>query len=145
MAFNYLSENADVTAFRRCVALTREILAQSPLTAVSGDEIMPGVGVSSDAGVDAWIRQNAQSAYHPCGTCRMGEPGQSVVDGEGRVHGIDALRVVDASIFPAITNGNLNAPTIMVAEKIAASMTGSTLAPDPQPYYRAEDWQTRQR
>ncbi len=145
VVFNYLSEEADVIAFRRAVALTREILAQSPLTAVSAEELMPGPGVSSDAGVDAWIRQNAQSAYHPCGTCRMGEPGQSVVDGEGRVHGIGALRVVDASIFPWITNGNLNAPTIMAAEKIAASMTGRALKPEAQPYYQASDWRTRQR
>jgi choline dehydrogenase len=145
IVFNYLSREQDVIAFRRCIELSREILSQPALREVSGEELMPGAGVRSNADVDAWIRQNAQSAYHPCGTCPMGEPGRSVVDGEGRVHGIEGLRVVDASIFPMITNGNLNAPTIMVAEKIVAGMTGSTLPPEPQPYYQAEDWQTCQR
>jgi len=143
IAFNYLSDERDVAAFRRCIELSREILAQRSLREISGAELEPGAAVRNDAEVDAWIRRQAQSAYHPCGTCAMGESG--VVDGDGRVHGVDGLRVVDASIFPMITNGNLNAPTIMIAEKIAATITGQTLAPDPQPFHIAPDWRTCQR
>ncbi len=143
--FNYMSEQADVVTFRRCVQLARELLAQPSLAEISGAELQPGPAVRSDAAIDAWIRREAQSAYHPCGTCRMGSGENAVVDGAARVHGIDALRVVDASIFPFIPNGNLNAPTIMVAEKIAAEITGRTLAPEPQPFYEDEAWATRQR
>jgi choline dehydrogenase len=145
IVFNYLSDERDVAAFRRCIELSREILAQPALTAISGAELAPGANVRSDAEVDAWVRRQAQSAYHPCGTCRMGEQGVGVVDGVGRVHGVHGLRVVDASIFPMITNGNLNAPTIMAAEKIAAAINGQTLTPDTQPFHIAADWQTRQR
>ncbi len=134
--FNYLSHERDVRTFRQSVQRAREVLAQPALRSVSGAEITPGADASSDAALDAWIRADAQSAYHPCGTCRMGEAGDSVVDGVGRVHGIDGLRVADASLFPMITNGNLNAPTIMLAEKIAAEMTGDTLAPEQQPFYQ---------
>ena len=134
--FNYLSDPRDVVDFRRSVRRAREILAQDALTGISGREITPGAGTASDSELDAWIRTEAQSAYHPCGTCRMGTAADSVTDGGGLVHGIDGLRVADASLFPTITNGNLNAPTIMLAEKIAAEMTGNTLAPDPQPYYQ---------
>lgn len=136
--FNYLSDERDIVAFRRSVLRAREILAQSALTDVSGAEITPGDQVGRDAELDAWIRADAQSAYHPCGTCRMGEPGDGVVDGAGRVHSVRGLRVADASLFPMITNGNLNAPTIMLAEKIAAGLTGETLAPEPHPYYQAD-------
>jgi choline dehydrogenase len=133
--FNYMSDERDVLAFRRSVERAREILAQPALAGISGPEIMPGATTDSDAGVDAWIRADAQSAYHPCGTCRMGIPGRSVTDGEGRVHGLNGLRVVDASLFPMITNGNLNAPGIMLAEKISAGMTGQRLEPEPHPFY----------
>lgn len=133
--FNYMNDARDVVNFRRSVQRAREILAQSALRSVSGAEIVPGDDIDSDAAVDAWIRANAQSAYHPCGTCRMGTAGDGVVDGAGRVHGVSRLRVADASLFPMITNGNLNAPTIMLAEKIAAEITGETLLPEPQPFY----------
>jgi choline dehydrogenase len=136
--FNYLSDERDLTNFRRSVERAREILAQDALVAISGPELTPGPGTSSDAALDAWIRGETQSAYHPCGTCRMGEAGDSVTDGAGNVHGVNGLRVADASLFPMITNGNLNAPTIMLAEKIAAEITGNTLAPDPQPFYQPD-------
>ncbi len=133
--FNYLSDERDVIGFRQSVHRAREILAQQPLASVSGPEITPGATTASDEALDAWISANAQSAYHPCGTCRMGEAGVGVTDGAGRVHGVPGLRVADSSLFPMITNGNLNAPTIMLAEKIAAAITGQTLEPEPQPYY----------
>ena len=136
--FNYMSDERDVTKFRQSIQRTRDILEASALASVSGPELMPGGTVTSDSAVDAWIRTNAQSAYHPCGTCRMGPVGEGVVDGSGRVHGIHGLRVADASLFPMITNGNLNAPTIMLAEKIAAGMTGNTLPPEPAPFYGQE-------
>ncbi len=136
--FNYLQDEEDVLSFRHSVHRAREILAQTPLTSVGGAEITPGEDISSDEALDAWIRANAQSAYHPCGTCRMGEAGDGVVDGDGRVHGVSGLRVVDASLFPMITNGNLNAPTIMLAEKIAAGMTKDILEPEVQPYYQPD-------
>ena len=136
--FNYMNDERDVVAFRRSVHLAREVLAQDALANVSREEITPGAAISSDAELDAWIRANTQSAYHPCGTCRMGERDHGVVDGNGKVHGTDRLRVVDASLFPMITNGNLNAPTIMLAEKIAAGITGDTLAAEPQPFFRSD-------
>ncbi len=143
--FNYMSDERDIISFRRSVELTREILAQPALAEISGGELSPGDSIAGDDAVDAWIRRNAQSAYHPCGTCRMGDSENSVVDGTGRVHSVSGLRVVDASIFPMITNGNLNAPTIMAAEKIAADMTGVVLPPEAQPFHTAADWQRRQR
>jgi choline dehydrogenase len=143
--FNYLSDPQDVSVFRRCITLAREILAQPALSAINGAELQPGKSVNTDADIDAWIRGAAQSAYHPCGTCRMGTDSSAVVDPAGRVHNISGLRVADASVFPVITNGNLNAPVIMLAEKIAAQMTGHTLPPEEQPFYRAEDWQHSQR
>ena len=74
--------------------------------------------------LDAFVASHAESAYHPCGTCRMGKDSQAVVDPEGRVYGISSLRVIDSSIFPHITNGNLNAPTIMLAERMADLIRG---------------------
>ena len=133
--FNYMSDERDIQKFRQSVQRAREILSADALASISGPELMPGAAATSDSAVDAWIRANAQSAYHPCGTCRMGPDGESVVDGNGLVHGIHGLRVADASLFPMITNGNLNAPTIMLAEKIVAGMTGDTLAPEAAPFY----------
>ncbi|MEC7663091.1 MAG: GMC oxidoreductase, partial [Pseudomonadota bacterium] len=92
---------------------------QPALAAVAGKELSPGATEQSDAQLDEFIRSHAESAYHPCGTCRMGTDAGAVVDPAGRVHGVDRLRVVDSSVFPHITNGNLNAPTIMLAEKLA--------------------------
>ena len=146
--FNYMSDEQDWIDMRACVRLTREIFGQAAFDPYRGDEIQPGADVTSDAAIDAFIREKVESAYHPTGTCRMGSPddAETVVDPETRVVGIEALRVVDSSIMPAITNGNLNAPTIMLAEKAADSIRGlSPLAPSNAPYYVAENWLTQQR
>jgi choline dehydrogenase len=146
--FNYMSDAEDWAEMRACVRLTRELFAQSAFAPYRGREIQPGSDVTSDEQIDAFIRARVETAYHPSCSCRMGtrtDP-QAVVDSETRVIGLDALRVVDASIMPQITNGNLNAPTIMLAEKAADHIAGrGLLAPDPAPYYTAPDWQTRQR
>jgi choline dehydrogenase len=107
---------------RSGIRKVREIISQPAFDDFRGAELTPGSHVQSDADLDAFVAQRGESAYHPCGTCRMGNDAMSVVDNAGRVHGQSGLRVVDASIMPAITNGNLNAPVIMLAEKIAAAM-----------------------
>jgi choline dehydrogenase len=129
--FNYLSREEDVDDWRRCIRLTREIIAQPAMDEYRGEEIQPSLEVVSDEEIDRWVRDNVESAYHPCGTCRMGstEDANSVVDNSCRVIGVDSLRVVDASVFPTIPNGNINAPTIMVAEKAADIILGSRPLP----------------
>ncbi|MEM6886840.1 MAG: choline dehydrogenase [Pseudomonadota bacterium] len=119
--FNYMSSDEDWQEFRRCIRLTREIFAQTAFAPFVKHEIQPGDAVQDDAQIDAFIRAHAESAYHPCGTCRMGrlDDPMAVVDPETRVIGVDGLRVADSSIFPRITNGNLNGPSIMVGEKAA--------------------------
>jgi choline dehydrogenase len=124
IAFNYLSDPEDWRVFREAIRATRHIFSQPALAAVAGNELSPGPNAQTDAQLDEFIRAHAESAYHPCGTCRMGSDPGAVVDVLGRVNGIDCLRVVDASIFPHITNGNLNAPTIMLAEKLADVVRG---------------------
>ena len=117
--FNYMSGADDFSIFRKAIRTARKIFQQSEFDWYRGTEISPGEHLDSDSELDAFVRENAESAYHPCGTCKMGTDLDSVVDPRGKVHGVDNLRVADASIFPKITNGNLNAPTIMVAERIA--------------------------
>ncbi|MCL9781897.1 choline dehydrogenase [Vibrio sp. S4M6] len=117
--FNYLQHQDDIEGFRQCVRLTREIIEQKAFDEYRGDEIQPGEQVRTDEQIDAFVRETVESAYHPSCSCKMGTDEMSVVDPETRVHGIANLRVVDSSIFPTITNGNLNAPTIMLAEKAA--------------------------
>jgi len=126
IAFNYMSHPDDWEEFRTCVRLTREIFEQAAFAPFVKNEIQPGADVQSDDEIDAFIREHAESAYHPCGTCRMGraDDKDSVVDPQGRVIGVIGLRVADSSIFPRITNGNLNAPSIMVGEKIADHVLG---------------------
>ncbi len=124
IVFNYLSDARDREVFRASVRIARRLFSQPAFDTYRGAELAPGAEVATDDALDAWIRANAESAYHPCGTCRMGSDDGAVVDAEGRVRGLEALRVVDASIFPCVTNGNLNAPTIMAAEKIAAHVVG---------------------
>ncbi|MBB98119.1 MAG: choline dehydrogenase [Rhodobacteraceae bacterium] len=146
--FNYMSDPDDWEEFRTAIRLTREIFGQEAFAPFRGHEIQPGDSVQSDADLDDFIREHAESAYHPCGTCRMGradDPG-AVVDPHGRVIGVGALRVADSSIFPQITNGNLNAPSIMVGEKIADHILGRTPLPasNRQPWIHP-DWQTSQR
>lgn len=118
--FNYMSEQQDWEVFRCAIRKAREIFAQPAFDSVRGEELRPGSGCEEDHELDAFIKTYAESAYHPCGTCRMGTDERKVVDARGRVHGVDNLRVVDASVFPHITNGNLNAPTIMLAERMAS-------------------------
>ncbi|WP_302138990.1 choline dehydrogenase [Halomonas alkalicola] len=136
--FNYMSTEKDWQEFRDAIRLTREIIAQPAFDAYRGREISPGPEVQSDAELDAFVRAHAETAYHPCGSCRMGEGDDAVVDGQGRVHGVEGLRVVDASLFPLIPTGNLNAPTIMLAEKIADRIRGREPLPrSDAPYYVA--------
>lgn len=145
--FNYMSEEQDWQDFRRCIRLTREIFGQAAFAPYRGKELQPGDQAQSDADLDAVIREHAESAYHPCGTCRMGAANDpmSVVDPEGRVIGVEGLRVADSSIFPRITNGNLNAPSIMVGEKIADHVLGRRMPPENvQPWVHPE-WETAQR
>ncbi len=145
--FNYLSEEADRAGFRACVRLTREIFAQPAFDPYSDDELAPGADVQSDADIDAFVRAKAESAYHPSGTCTMGMGSDAVVDPSGKVHGIEGLRVVDSAIMPMIPNGNLNAPTIMLAEKLADAIRGRPPLPPAHdvPVWQPRDWRRRQR
>lgn len=127
--FNYLSHPDDIEGFRACVRLTREIISQPAFDEYRDGEIQPGESVQTDEEIDTFVRSAVESAYHPSCSCKMGEDEMSVVDSNTKVHGISGLRVVDSSIFPTIPNGNLNAPTIMVAERAADMILGNTLAP----------------
>jgi len=146
--FNYMSRSEDWEEMRACVRLTREIFAQGAFDRYRGREIQPGAGVVTDAQIDTFVRDKVESAYHPSCSCRMGaisDP-QAVVDPEARVIGVEALRVVDSSIMPSITTGNLNAPTIMLAEKAADYIRGKSPLPRAElPYYVAPDWEKAQR
>ncbi len=138
--FNYMAHEQDWREFRAAVRITREIIGQKALDPYRGREISPGAALTTDAEIDGFVRRHAETAYHPSGSNRMGEDALAVVDGEGRVHGTQGLRVVDASIMPVIPTGNLNAPTIMIAEKIADAMRGRPPLPRADvPYYVASD------
>jgi choline dehydrogenase len=115
--FNYLEHPADIEGFRACVRLTRNIIEQPAFDEYRDGEIQPGESVQTDEEIDEFVRQHVESAYHPSCSCKMGEDNMAVVDSNTKVHGLIGLRVIDSSIFPSIPNGNLNAPTIMVAEK----------------------------
>jgi len=142
----YMSDVRDWEEMRAAIRLTREIFAQSAMAPFAAGEIAPGADLQSDAELDAFIRDNAESAYHPAGTCAMGSHEQSVIDGRTAVHGISGLYVIDSSIMPTIVSGNLNAPTIMLAERAADLVAGRpTLAPEPAPVWVHPDWRNRQR
>ena len=145
--FNYMSEEKDWEDFRRCIRLTREIFEQDAFQPFVKHEIQPGADVQTDDELDAFIREHAESAYHPCGTCRMGrvDDPMAVVDPEGRVIGVEGLRVADSSIFPRITNGNLNAPSIMVGEKIADHVLDRRLPSENAEPWVHPEWKTAQR
>ena len=146
--FNYMSHPDDWSDFRRCIRLTREIFGQKAFDLYRGREISPGDDVQSDEQLNAFIRDHAESAYHPCGTCRMGaaEDPRSVVDRECRVIGVDGLRVADSSIFPRVTNGNLNAPSIMVGEKASDHILGRRpLSPSNQEPWINPRWRESDR
>ena len=136
--FNYMATEGDRREMRDAIRLSREIFAQPAFAPFRGDELTPGAAAQSDAQLDAYVRRHAESAYHPSCTCKMGRDEMAVVDPETRVHGLDNLRVVDASIMPKIVTGNLNMPTIMIAEK-AADMIRGRPPPPPStaPFYKA--------
>ena len=136
--FNYMSKEEDWVDFRHCIRLTREIFAQPAFEPFRGPEIAPGVDTQSDDALDDFIREHVESAYHPCGTCRMGSADDptAVVDPALRVIGVDRLRVADSSVFPTITNGNLNAPAIMTGEKASDIILGK----DPLPRSNHQPW-----
>ncbi|OED50302.1 choline dehydrogenase [Leisingera sp. S232] len=135
--FNYMSTEQDWIDFRKCVRLTREIFAQDAMKPFLKHEIQPGADLQSDDELDGFLREHVESAYHPCGTCKMGaaDDPMAVVDPECRVIGVDGLRVADSSIFPRITNGNLNGPSIMTGEKASDHILGRRL-----PSSNAEPW-----
>ena len=120
---NGLSSQRDIEEFRQCIQITRDIAAMKAFDFCRGPEVSPGPDVVSNADIDAYVRENANSAYHPCGTCKIGSDEMSVVDSELRVHGIESLRVADASVMPFITNGNINAPSLMIGERAAAMLS----------------------
>ena len=128
--FNYMSTERDWEDFRACLRLTREIIGQEAFKPFAGKEIQPGAALQSDEDLNGFIAEHAESAYHPCGTCRMGraDDPNAVVDPQARVIGVEGLRVADSSIFPQITNGNLNAPSIMVGEKVSDQPVGTRSA-----------------
>lgn len=145
--FNYLSAPRDVEDWRAAIRLTREMLGQQALAPFRGEEIQPGADIDSDDAIDAWVRANVESAYHPSCSVKMGadDDPMAVLDADCRVRGCEALRVVDSSIFPTITNGNLNAPTMMVAERAADIIRGRRLPPESLPRWQADNWDTEQR
>ena len=136
--FNYMSHPDDWTEFRAAIRLTREIMAQPAMARHVKHEIQPGEAVQDDAALDAFVREHAESAYHPCGTARMGrvDVPLAVVDPQGRVIGVQGLRVADSSVFPRITNGNLNGPSIVTGEKMADHILGR----DPLPASNLDPW-----
>ncbi|MCG6883926.1 MAG: choline dehydrogenase [Silicimonas sp.] len=146
--FNYMSHESDWRDFRTGIRLTRELFAQPAFAEYYKSELQPGEDVQTDDELDSAIREHAESAYHPCGTAKMGavDDPMAVVDPECRVIGVGGLRVADSSVFPLITNGNINAPSILVGEKAADHVLGRPpLAPSNfQPWIHPE-WQTRQR
>ena len=123
------STSVRCTAATKALRLTREIIAQPAMDRYRGVEMAPGPDVQTDDEIDAFVRETVESTYHPCGSCRMGSDAMAVVDPELRVHGIAGLRVIDSSVFPTEPNGNLNAPTIMLAERGADMVRGRPLLP----------------
>lgn len=144
---NYMSEEQDWIDFRQAIRLTREIFAQPAFAPYVKSEIMPGADVTSDEALDDFVRAHAESAYHVCGTCRIGDPqdSASVVDPQARVIGVKGLRVADSSIFPTVTNGNLNGPSIMTGEKVSDHILGRVLPRDERTPWVHPNWQTEQR
>ena len=146
--FNYMSTPEDWVDFRNCIRLTREVFGQDAFKQYAGKEIQPGNALHTDAELDTFINEHVESAYHPCGTCKMGATSDpmAVVDPECRGIGVEGLRVADSSIFPRITNGNLNGPSIMTGEKAADHILGKGMLPksNAQPWNHP-DWQTKQR
>jgi choline dehydrogenase len=146
--FNYMQTEGDRQEMRAAIRLTREIFAQKAFDPYRGPELSPGPAVKTDAEIDAHIRKMGESAYHPSCTCKMGLPSDpfAVVDGQARVHGLESLRVVDASIMPNVVSGNLNAPTIMLAEKLSDAILDMQPLPRSEAkVYIAPNYETSQR
>jgi len=145
--FNYMSDAQDWTDFRKAIRLTREIFEQPAFAAHAKHEIQPGAQAQTDDDLDDFIREHAESAYHPCGTCKMGraDDPMAVVDADCRVIGVEGLRVADSSVFPRITNGNLNGPSILVGEKAADHILGRKLPRENAEPWMHPDWKTAQR
>jgi choline dehydrogenase len=146
--FNYMSGDQDWKDFRKCIKYAREIFSQKSFDPFRGEEIQPGKTVTSNSALDEFISQHAESAYHPCGTCKMGKETDpmSVVDPFCNVIEIQRLRVADSSIFPRITNGNINAPSIMVGEKVSDHILAQTiLPPDNATPWIHPDWRSTER
>ena len=136
--FNYLDHPRDLDDLRTCVHQAREVVSQRAFDPFRGDAVPPWAAARDDAEIDTVIRESAESAYHPCGTCRMGDDPTSVVDPQCRVHGLEGLRVVDSSIMPSIVSGNLNAPTMMMGEKASDMILGrAPLPPSNAGYFGA--------
>lgn len=144
--FNYMTHDEDWHEMRTCIRLSREIFAQAPMAPYVGVELAPGPQAQTDEALDDFIRTKVESAYHPCGTCRMGSDPLAVVDPECRVIGLQNLRVVDASIMPQATAGDLNGPTIMLAERASDMIRGKVL-PEAEvaPIMADSNWLTHQR
>ena len=146
--FNYMAHEKDWKDFRQCIRLTREIFAQEAFKPFVKHEIQPGDAYQTDEELNDFIREHAESAYHPCGTCKMGRPDDpmAVVDKDTRVIGVDRLRLADSSIFPQVTNGNLNGPSTMTGEKAADHILGKQLLPasNDEPWINPR-WETAQR
>lgn len=144
--FNYMSHPDDWLEFRACIRYSREIFAQPALSPYTGAELAPGKDAAGDAAIDAFLKRKLESAYHPCGTCRMGTDTEAVTRPDGRVNGVDGLRVVDASLMPQATAGDLNAPTLALAERISDLIRGRHL-PEAAgaPLLADAEWATRQR
>ena len=148
LKFNYLQEEQDIQDWRNCIRLTREIFSQKSIAEYCGKEHQPGVDISRNSDIDEWVKNNVESGYHLSGTCKIGAENNpmTVVDPQCRVLGIEHLRVVDASVFPTLTNGNINAPTIMVAEKMADHILNKQSLPKASvPVWTHPDYQHSQR
>jgi choline dehydrogenase len=144
--FNYMSTEQDRKEMRAAVRLTREIFNQPAFDPFRAQAVSPTEDVVSDRDIDAYIREHAESALHPSCTCRMGNDELAVTDGYGRVHGVVGLRVIDASIMPSVVSGNLNAPTIMLAEKMADIIRNKPALPRSEaPYFIHPAYETQQR
>ncbi|MEM9574718.1 MAG: GMC oxidoreductase, partial [Pseudomonadota bacterium] len=146
--FNYMAHEKDWEDFRTCIRLTREIFAQDAFKPFVKHEIQPGDAYQSDDELNDFIREHVESAYHPCGTCKMGrdDDPMAVVDKDTKVIGVDRLRLADSSIFPQVTNGNLNGPSTMTGEKAADHILGKQLLPaaNDEPWVNPQ-WKTEQR
>ena len=146
ICFNYMSKTEDWEEFRAAVRLTREIFSQDAFAPYRGEELSPGIAAQSDADIDAYLTKAVETAYHPSCSCKMGSDSESVVDGNCQVRGLQGLRIADSSIMPSIVSGNLNAPTIMLAEKAADLIAGKTpLEPLDVPVYASPDFGDSQR